>query len=168
MGFRIFDASAFYAGIPFADSTPGFTTSKIFEEIKHIKKNHEVIQVLLDTERLVIKDPNPEQIKKIKKKSEESGDVNKLSEADFSVLALCMELDGELVTDDFALSNLAKLLEVKINPVMTHGIKQVKRWVLYCPGCNEGFTKGTTCKNCGTVLKRKLVKGKSLSVPLNK
>ena len=168
MGFRIFDSSAFYAGIPFADSTPGFTTSKIFEEIKHIKKNQEAIQVLLDTERLKIRDPNPKQIKKIKEKAEYSGDVNELSEADFSVLALCLELEGELVTDDFAISNVAKSMGVKINPIMTNGIKQVRRWILYCPGCNEDFTKGSVCKNCGTTLKRKLVKRKSLSVPLNK
>lgn len=168
MGSRIFDSSAFYAGIPFADSTPGFTTSKIFEEIKHIKKNHQAVQILLDTERLKIRDPSVAQIQKIKKKAEKSGDVNELSEADFSVLALCVELEGDLVTDDFALSNLAKLLGVKINPIMTQGIKQIRRWVLYCPGCQQEFVKGTSCQNCGTTLKRKLVKGKSLSVPLNK
>lgn len=168
MVFRIFDSSAFYAGIPFADSTQGYTTSKIFEEIKHIKKNHDVIQVLLETKRLKIKDPKQNLIEKLKRKAEESGDINELSEADFSVLALCVELKGELVTDDFALSNLGEALGVKIKPIMTKGIKHLKKWSLYCPGCNEEFSKGKSCLNCGTILKRKLVKRKSLSIPLNK
>ena len=54
---RILDASGFYAGIPFASSEKFFTTSLIFEEIKHIKKNQDVLGVLLETNRLEIKEP---------------------------------------------------------------------------------------------------------------
>lgn len=168
MGFRIFDASAFYAGIPFADSSIGYTTTKIFEEIKHIKKNHDAIQILLDTQRLLIKDPNLETINIVKKNAKKTGDYNQLSESDFSVLALTVELKGELVSDDFALSNLGKSIGIKIIPIMTSGIKELRKTTLYCPGCNENFENGKTCPNCGTVLKKRSSKRKSFSVPFNK
>jgi len=57
---RILDASAFYAGIPFGSSTQSYTTSLVFEEIKHIKKNHDALGILIETQRLCIKDPEAE------------------------------------------------------------------------------------------------------------
>ena len=58
MDFRILDASAFYAGVPFRSSDDCYTTSLVYEEIKHIKKNHDALGTLLETNRLKIKEPN--------------------------------------------------------------------------------------------------------------
>ena len=41
MDFRILDASAFYAGVPFRSSEDCYTTSLVYDEIQHIKKNHD-------------------------------------------------------------------------------------------------------------------------------
>ncbi|GFN40786.1 MAG: hypothetical protein YK1312THETA_90001, partial [Marine Group I thaumarchaeote] len=60
MVFRVLDASAFYAGIPFSAMDEFFTTSLIFDEIKHIKKNHGAIETLLEAKRLKISDPDAE------------------------------------------------------------------------------------------------------------
>ena len=59
-----------------------------------------------------------------------------------------------------AISNVAKNLELKISPIMTKGIKDVGKWVHYCPGCRTNHTSGTECPACGTPLKRKLLKEK--------
>ena len=114
MVFRIIDSSAFYAGIPFRSSSEFYTTSLIFDEIKHIKKNHGAIDILLTTNRLKIQDPSSEFIEKVKEESKKTGDFNQLSKQDISLIALCLQLKGELVTDDFAISNVSKNLDIKV------------------------------------------------------
>ena len=85
-----------------------------------------------------------------------------------SILALCIELNGQLISDDFAISNVAKKLDLKISPLMTNGIKDVGKWVHYCPGCRSNHQNGKECPRCGTPLKKKLLKGESSTMPLNK
>jgi len=156
--FKIIDASAFYAGIPFSSSNEFYTTSLIFDEIKHIKKNHGAIDILVTTNRLKIRDPSSEFLEMAREESKKTGDFNQLSKQDISVIALCIQLKGELITDDFAISNVSKNLDIKISPLMTSGIKDVGTWIHYCPGCRKNFNSGSECPLCGTLLKRKLIK----------
>ena len=135
-----------------------FTTSLIFDEIKHIKKNHDAIGTLMETKRLKISDPDTEFIDKIKAASKKTGDFNQLSKQDISVIALCLQMNGEIITDDFAISNVAKNLNLKVSPLMTSGINDVGNWIHYCPGCKKNFESGSECPLCGTQLKRKLIK----------
>ena len=135
-----------------------FTTSLIFDEIKHIKKNHDAIGILMEAKRLKISDPDAEFIDKIKVASKKTGDFNQLSKQDISVIALCLQMNGEIITDDFAISNVAKNLNLKVLPLMTSGINDVGNWIHYCPGCKKNFESGSECPLCGTQLKRKLIK----------
>ena len=167
MDFRILDASAFYAGIPFGSSSDCYTTTIVYNEIKHIKKNHEVLETLLETNRLKIKDPDEESTKAAIRASKDTGDYQQLTKQDLSIIALGIGLKGQIITDDFAISNVAKNLGLKISPIMTLGIKDVGKWIHYCPGCRSNHKSGTECPKCGTLLKRKLLKGKVSTVPLN-
>ena len=158
MVFKIIDASAFYAGIPFSSSNEFYTTSLIFDEIKHIKKNHGAIDILVTTNRLKIRDPSSEFLEMAREESKKTGDFNQLSKQDISVIALCLQMNGEIITDDFAISNVAKNLNLKVSPLMTSGINDVGNWIHYCPGCKKNFESGSECPLCGTQLKRKLIK----------
>ena len=158
MDFKILDASAFYAGVPFRSSDVWHTTTLVFDEIKHIKKNHDALGTLLETNRLKIREPSEESTKTATSAAKKTGDFPQLSKQDMSIIALCIENKGEIVTDDFAISNVAKNLELKIIPIMTKGIKDVGKWVHYCPGCRTNHKSGTECPACGTPLKRKLLK----------
>jgi len=167
LDFRILDASAFYAGVPFRSSDDCYTTSSVYDEIKHIKKNHDALGTLLETNRLKIREPEKNSMNAAIKASKNTGDFPQLSIQDLSIIALCIEMNGEIISDDFAISNVAKNLGLKISPIMTQGIEDVGKWIHYCPGCRTNHTKGKECPMCGTSLKRKLLKGESLSVPLN-
>ena len=158
MDFRILDASAFYAGVPFRSSSDCYTTSLVYDEIKHIKKNHDALGTLLETNRLKIREPDSESTKAATDAAKNTGDYPQLSKQDLSVIALCIELDGEIISDDFAISNVARNLGLKISPIMTQGIKDVGRWVHYCPGCRTNHESGKECPMCATPLKRKLLK----------
>ncbi|MFB5604398.1 MAG: NOB1 family endonuclease [Candidatus Nitrosomaritimum aestuariumsis] len=167
MDFRILDASAFYAGVPFGSSNDCYTTSQVYDEIKHIKKNHEALETLLETNRLKIRDPDSVLIERVIEMSKKTGDYQQLSKQDISIIALCIELEGEIISDDFSISNVAKNFRLKISPVMTEGIKDVGKWVHYCPGCKLNHKNGKECPMCGTPLKRKLLKGQTPPKPIN-
>ena len=161
---RILDASAFYAGIPFAAQEKSYTTSIVFDEIKHIKKNHDALNLLVETKRLEIINPETEYVTKVLVKAKETGDFQNLSKGDISVIALCLQINGELVTDDYALSNTAKQLNLKVNPIMTKGITEIKDWIYFCPGCEKTFSKISQCPICGSSLSRRSAKSKSSQI----
>ena len=158
MAFRVLDSTAFYAGIPFSSNEPNYTTSLVYNEIEHIKKDHDAVQILIETKRLMICDPEHQFIITANNTAKKSGDIPNLSDEDISTIALSLQLNAELVTDDFAVSNVAKNLGIKVIPVMTNGIKNVITWKYYCPGCKTNFSKITECPRCGNRLKRKSTK----------
>lgn len=168
MDFRILDASAFYAGVPFGSASDCYTTSLVYEEIKHIKKNEDALGTLLETNRLKIMDPDKESINAAITSAKETGDFPQLSKQDISIIALCINLEGEIISDDFAITNVAKNIGLKISPIMTNTFQDVGKWIHYCPGCRTNHTYGKECPMCGTPLKRKLLKGESPSISINK
>ena len=167
MVFRVLDASAFYAGIPFGSQIECYTTPLVYYEIKHIKKNHDALGILLETKRLQIIEPEKKYKDLVTKMAKATSDFQKLSKEDISSIALCLQLNGELITDDFAISNVAKSLGLMVTPLMTSGIKDVGNWIYYCPGCHKNFSGASECPICGSQLRKKLLKDKS-SIPLNK
>ena len=90
--------------------------------------------------------------------AKDTGDYPQLSRQDISVIALAVELGGDIISDDFAISNVAKNMGLGIFPIMTKGIIDVGVWVRYCPGCGAVHPSRRECLNCGAVLRRRLVK----------
>lgn len=160
MVFSVLDASAFYAGIPFASSEKRFTTQEVFDEVKHIKRSHNVVETLLETNRLEIMSPDPLHVLTVLQKSKNSGDFPNLSSGDISVIALSLQLKAELITDDFAVSNLAKCLNLRVVPIMTKGITRIVKWIYFCSGCQKTFSRISQCPLCGNKLSRRLGKTK--------
>ena len=152
------DSSAFYAGVPFSSNEPSYITPLVYNEIDHIKKDHGAVQILIETKRLTINEPEDEFVTAANNAAKKSGDFSNLSDEDISTIALSLQLKAELITDDFAVSNVAKNLNIKVIPVMTDGIKNVVTWRYYCPGCKANFSKIIECPRCGNKLKRKAVK----------
>ena len=167
MVFRILDASSFYAGVPFSSMNEFFTTPLVYDEIKHIKKNHDALETLLGTNRLKIREPNQQSINRAIEISKKTGDFQQLSKQDLSVIALGIEMSGQVITDDFAVSNVVKNLGLKISSIMTEGISDVGKWIHYCPGCRSNHKSGKECPSCGTPLKKKLLKKKQSPSSLN-
>ena len=168
MDSRILDASAFYAGIPFGSPDRNYTTSLVYDEIKHIKKSHDAIGILIETKRLIIKDPHDKNTKRVISTSKDSGRFSDLiKKLIFSSIALSLELKGEIITDDFAVSNVSKNLGLKVVPILTLGISKVGKWIYYCKGCRRSFSETVECPLCGNLLERKL-KRKSSTIPINK
>lgn len=157
MGFKILDASAFYAGVAFRSTEQYYTTQLVYDEIKHIKKKYDILEILVETGKIRIIEPDKEFTKKAEFAAKKTGDLEQLSKQDISVIALALHMNGEIVTDDYSIANVVKNLKMQTWPVMTRGIRDVGRWHFYCPVCKKN-QRGKKCNNCGTPLKRKLIK----------
>lgn len=158
MDSKVLDASAFYAGIPFRSDDTWYTTPAVYDEVKHIRKNQGILEARVDTNRLQIREPGEEFVQKATEASKKTGDFQQLSSQDISILALGLELGGQVITDDFGISNVARHLKIQILPIMTSGIKDAGTWIQYCPGCRQNFKNKKRCPLCDTMLKRKLLK----------
>ena len=158
MVFRVLDATAFYAGIPFVSNDSFMTTSVVYEEIQHIKTKQGALEMLQQTNRLQIRDPDKEYISIVKDTANKTGDSVTISEQDISIVALALENKIELITDDFAVTNVAKQLKIQTLSLMTQGISTVGKWIIYCSMCGKEFSKEKECPICGSKLNRKLIK----------
>ena len=157
---RVLDSSAFYAGIPFSSQSTHYVTTLVFDEIKHIKKNHNALQILIDSNRLLVRQPQADFQERVEKCAQKTGDIHSLSKQDISCIALSLELNTELISDDFAVLNVSNKLGINTIPLMTNGIKVVGKWIFYCPACKKDFSDEKNCLLCGNKLKKKLVKSK--------
>jgi len=158
LGSKILDASAFYAGVPFGADDEWYTTPPVLEEIRHIKKSHGALGTMIEAGRLRVREPGVDAGARAVRESKRTGDFRQLSRQDISVLALAVEMGGQIVTDDFAVSNVARSLGVGVLPIMTGGIRDEGTWVHYCPGCRKNFKNQKECPLCGTALRRRLVR----------
>jgi UPF0271 protein len=156
--FRVLDATAFYAGIPFVSNDSFMTTNMVYDEIQHIKTKQGALEILQQTGRLQIRDPTEDSINIIRDAAKRTGDSATISEQDVSIIALALENKIELITDDFAVTNVAKQLKIRTSSLMTQGISTVGKWISYCSVCGKEFSKENECPICGNKLNRKLIK----------
>ena len=134
------------------------TTSMVYEEIEHIKTKQGALEMLQQTNRLQIRDPTEKSIISVTDASIKTGDNSTISKQDISIVALALENNIELITDDFAVTNVAKQLKIKTSSLMTKGISIVGKWISYCSICGKEFSKQKECSICGSKLNRKLIK----------
>ena len=100
--------------------------------------------------------PNEETIETIERAARESGDFSELSETDVRLIATAFELDATLVTDDYAMQNVASRLEIAIDLIDQEGIEEQRSWIFQCQGCGREFDEEhERCPICGTGLARK-------------
>ena len=87
--------------------------------------------------------------------AQETGDAGVLSPVDLELLALALERSATLVTDDFAMQNVAVAMGIAWLPVETVGIAKQLRWRWTCSGCQQRWDEPHgECPTCGSELRR--------------
>jgi UPF0271 protein len=100
--------------------------------------------------------PDEETVERIERAARETGDLAELSRTDIRLVAAAFELDGRLVTDDYAMQNVAEKLEVPVEVIARDGISEQREWKFQCQGCGREFDdKHDRCPICGSELSRK-------------
>ena len=86
----------------------------------------------------------------IEKVEEKSGEINSpTSSEDEEALALALDKDAELVTDDKALQNLAEHLQAEYSGFNEEEIEEKREWTKVCGNCGREV-KGESCEACGS------------------
>ena len=95
-------------------------------------------------------------VEKVSRAARETGDADELSATDTRLLATAFELDGTLVTDDYAMQNVAEKLGIAVHVIARDGITEQRDWLFQCAGCGREFDdKHDRCPICGSELTRK-------------
>ena len=141
---RVLDASAFFAEMPLEGVV--LTTPSVVEELRDLRSRGR-LEALLAT-GLRVESPGKGSLLCVDEAAARTGDAGVLSPADRDLLALALEREGTVVTDDFALQNAARELGIPVQPILQRRARKV-RWRFRCPGC--GATAGTpgSCPVCG-------------------
>ena len=100
--------------------------------------------------------PEPETVERIERAARETGDFAELSRTDVRLVAVAFELDAVLVTDDYAMQNVAERLNVSVEVIAREGITEQRDWQFQCAGCGREFDEHhDRCPICGSDLSRK-------------
>lgn len=90
----------------------------------------------------------------VKEEAKKSGDLGRLSPVDITVIALGLDLDGTVYSDDFSIQNVCARLNIQYLAIGTEGIKKVEKWNYQCIGCKKWFKeKSDECPICGSPMK---------------
>ena len=163
----IVDTTAFIAGFNvYSVHGEVYSVPEVEEELTGDSISKLRLKMAIEDGRLKLREPSAQALSKARETALEMGDFLSLSEVDMKIIALAVQLKNEgympeVITDDYAIQNIARRLNVKYASVITYGIKHQLRWVLYCPACHRKYPpdyKSEICENCGTKLKRKPIR----------
>ena len=100
--------------------------------------------------------PEEGTVERVRRAAERSGDLGVLSTTDVRLLAAALELGAVLVTDDYAIQNVAEKLDVGVEFIARDGIEEERDWRFQCQGCGREFDDSRDrCPICGSDLTRK-------------
>lgn len=151
----IADSAVFIMGNRNFDSSLLITVPSVADELK---SQDSLLRFDLAKEGgLRVEWPEPEMVKLVKEMAERTRDSEELSKTDLEILAKALEHKDRcvLLTDDYAVQNVAIQLGIKVEPIAQKKIKDILIWQKQCIGCKKKFEKGETCPICGSPLKKK-------------
>ncbi|MDY6788647.1 MAG: DNA-binding protein [Candidatus Nanohaloarchaea archaeon] len=140
---HVVDSNVFIHGagrkLPFKDmaTVPGVT-----EELESFRS-----QRRFEAEDVDIREPGEKSVREVEDMAGE--ELEEVSETDKRLLALAMETDSVLVTDDYHMQNLAEKAGVRYQEFMKEGIEEQKDWEKVCSNCGRKLEQ-EKCPVCGS------------------
>jgi len=163
----LIDSSVILSGKPLVLDGVMVTTPLVEKEFSPGGRSYRIFQFLLES-GLEIRSPSKEMFKVVEEVAVKTGDIDRLSSTDKELLALAVELMREenkviILTDDYAIQNIAAELGIEYRGMSQRGITKKFKWIWRCRGCGMVFTEKTTiCPRCGSEVKHVLYRKKPL------
>lgn len=120
---KILDASALINANSIQIEGEIYTTPSVMEELKELKAQS-LAEIASLKGGLQVLRPKEESLEEVKGKAEDIGSTEHLSETDLDVVALALELNGTILTDDYTLQNLAAHLDIEYEGISRGEIKR--------------------------------------------
>lgn len=147
---RVLDASALLTGRQFSGEL--CTVPEVLRELRHHGMTPQ-LEAVLETQVRILS-PGAEALARVRAAGEATGDAHRLSPTDTALLALALDAQAVLVTDDYSIQNVARSLGIPFETVMEKGIAEVWRWTYRCTGCGKTWPEWhEECPICGSALK---------------
>jgi UPF0271 protein len=149
---RVLDASAFIGDYHTDDDTA--TIPLVREELADDASGYRFDA--LEGGGMRIHVPEDGTVERVERAATTTGDGTELSRTDTRLLAAALELDATLVTDDYAMQNVADALDVAVESIAQEGIDERRDWDYQCQGCGRVYDDHRDrCEICGSDLARK-------------
>ncbi len=132
---------------------PCATVYEVLDEV--IEPNAKIQLDMFIAEGLEIINPSKDHVDEVEKVSQKTKD--KASPADKKLIALALELKSKgrkctIVTDDYAIQNIASLLGIDTLAVSQQKIRKTLLWLRKCTACGRKSEKAV-CDFCGSETK---------------
>ncbi len=159
----VLDASALIGGFS-SKKYQSFITSSVISEVKDLKSKL-LLESAIEDGSIKIMEPDSIDIKNVSNVVRKSGDILRLSNVDKNLVALAFKLKREssnpmVVTDDYSMQNVLKIVGIPYRSVLTEGIKEIYGWIKVCKGCKKKYPPEylfDECEICGTrIIKKRL------------
>ena len=159
----VLDTSAFIMGFNPTKAEEAYSVKAVEEELSEGTMPQLRFRMFGDRGVLRVRQPSLRAERIIEGVTSNAGESGYLSKADRDVLALAVDLklDGRepvVVSDDYAIQNIADHLQIKHSSLATYGIVHRFNWIMYCPACFRRYKPpAKRCAVCGTELRRKVL-----------
>jgi len=147
----VLDSSAFFTAATFEGEL--YTTSSVISELRDLPSKAR--SDLLREAGLQVMDPDRESVSRVRENAVARGEAGVLSPTDIGVLALALQLQACIMSDDYALQNVARSLSIRVIPIQQKGARNI-RWKFRCSGCGRYYRGPGECQVCGALIQRKL------------
>ena len=159
----VIDTSAVLSGKPInIDTDEITTTSGVSKELKPGGRDYRAFQFLKE-KGLTIGSPSKQSLTLVDNAAVETGDKDRLSNADKEILALALDINKNndkeaiVLTDDYSIQNLAAFLNIRYENISQSGITKKFKWIYQCRGCGKKFKENIkTCPICGAGIKSRI------------
>ena len=116
-------------------------------------QNKQSLQYFLNIKEigLEIREPSRKNLEIIKLNAEKTGDLDVLSDIDQKILAIAYETKSTIVSDDFAIQNVALYMNIEYISCSGKTIKELRKWKYKCSACNfVSNNRNSECITCGS------------------
>ena len=149
----------------FNPSTPGeaYSVEAVESELSQGTMQQLRFRMFKEKGNLTVRSPTARARGLVEDAASKAGETGYLSEADREVLALALDLksdglDPVVVSDDYAVQNLAEYLRLGHGSLANFGIVHKFQWIMYCPACHRRYKPPEKkCRVCGSDLRRKVL-----------
>ena len=155
----VLDTSAVIAGfVPGIIDVRQVTVQNVLDEAKDLCSKLE-LETAVDAGKISVMEPSKEALAEVRKKIGQTGD--RVSNTDVKLLALSLDIlrggdTPELVTDDYAIQNLARTYNIPFKKMKMPGITKIFTWRMVCPACKRKYAADVSkCDFCGSSLVRR-------------
>ncbi len=122
----------------------------VIEEVRDIESRVRVEEAIEEGTIRVV-EPSEGSVKRVRREAAKVGSGSMLSDTDLTVVALGYERRAVVVSDDYDIQNLCRIMGIRFEGVVMPEIKRSIKWERECMACGKRYGRDVEeCEVCGS------------------